>query len=208
MELIIDGKTQEVLPPLPAEAMEALATIGGSLLEHGRAIVAIRVDGRAILPNRLEETLRGRTLASFATVAVDSQEVRGMVDSALEEIQDVVPSLPQICRDLAMVFQGENPSEGFEPFRKLADVWSAVKSRELQIIGALKLDAENLACDGVQIGKMHEELNGFLNEAAKALELNDLILLGDLLEYELAPRAEAESRIVALLRSQAADSYP
>ena len=40
-------------------------------------------------------------------------------------------------------------------------------------------------------------------DARKALEAEDCVLLGDLLEYELAPRAEAEAEVVALLRSQA-----
>lgn len=45
-------------------------------------------------------------------------------------------------------------------------------------------------------------MNKFLAEAVGALESGDLVLLGDLLEYELAPRAEAEVRITALLRER------
>ena len=41
-------------------------------------------------------------------------------------------------------------------------------------------------------------------EAAQAVLDGDCILIGDLLEYELAPRAEQEARIVALLQELAA----
>jgi hypothetical protein len=47
------------------------------------------------------------------------------------------------------------------------------------------------------------ELNSFLDEAAQALRDGDTVLLADLLEYELSPRAELEGEIVSLLRRQA-----
>jgi len=100
------------------------------------------------------------------------------------------------------VFQGSEPQSGFEPFQRLAEIWEHVKSRQYLIAGALGLDFGKLEVDGRRFETMQDELNGFLAEAAGALESGDLILLGDLLEYELAPRAEQEARVTAVLRQQ------
>ena len=66
---------------------------------------------------------------------------------------------------------------------------------------ALELDAGALEVDGKTVQTIHAELNQFLQEAEQALKDGDIILLADLLEYELAPRAELEVSIVSLLQA-------
>ncbi|MCC6490072.1 MAG: hypothetical protein IT364_21475, partial [Candidatus Hydrogenedentes bacterium] len=92
--------------------------------------------------------------------------------------------------------------DGYEPFQRLADIWAEIKSREIMIVNALGLTFAELTLNGKNVAEIHNELNSFLLEAAGALESGDLVLLGDLLEYELAPRAEIESRIVTLLQER------
>ena len=91
------------------------------------------------------------------------------------------------------------PEEGFEPFHHLADIWVSVKQREALIIGATAIDDADLVIGGKKTADHHNELNRFLDECAHALEKNDCVTLGDLLEYELAPRAEVEMEIFAKL---------
>jgi len=76
----------------------------------------------------------------------------------------------------------------------------------LLIANALRLDLDSMSLDGSSLKALHDDLNAQLKEAAEALENGDCILLGDLLEYELAPRAEREERIVGLLRERAASA--
>ena len=66
-----------------------------------------------------------------------------------------------------------------------------------------QLDWDALDVDGSSVKEMHDKLNACLEEAADALTAGDCVLLGDLLEYELAPQAEAEVKIVSLLRDRA-----
>ncbi len=73
------------------------------------------------------------------------------------------------------------------------------------VADALNLQLRDVELHGAKLGAMHEELNGFLQEAAQALLDGDCVLIGDLLEYELAPRAEQEAQIVALLQEQASE---
>jgi hypothetical protein len=69
------------------------------------------------------------------------------------------------------------------------------------VANALELDLGDLEVDGKTVQSVHTELNQFLQEAEQALKDGDIILLADLLEYELAPRAELEVSIVSLLQA-------
>jgi hypothetical protein len=69
--------------------------------------------------------------------------------------------------------------------------------------GALGVDLTAFEIRGQAVSEHVRELNSFLDEAAQALRDGDTVLLADLLEYELSPRAELEGEIVSLLRRQA-----
>jgi hypothetical protein len=84
---------------------------------------------------------------------------------------------------------------------ELAEIWGHIKSRESLVANALELDLGDLEVDGKTVQSVHTELNQFLQEAEQALKDGDIILLADLLEYELAPRAELEVSIVSLLQA-------
>ena len=90
-----------------------------------------------------------------------------------------------------------------DPFNDLAGIWKVIKEREIQLAGVLQLNLNEMEVDGLSVMRHHEELNAFLGEAAEGIQSGDCIMLGDLLEYELAPRAELESRIVADLKQHA-----
>ena len=203
MDVVIDGSSNYDFTGEPCDALAAVAEISDFLRERGRAVVTLTVDGETVRPDTMLDALAERPLSEVGRIEVMSEEVGVLVRDALNELEEVLPELPQACRSLAEVFQSESPEEGFEPFCKLADIWGAIKVREIQIADALELEVDGQEIGGETIGAMHKTLNEYLDEAAEALKANDCILLGDLLEYELAPRAEKEIHIAAFLRARA-----
>lgn len=202
MDVIVDGSRDFRLQGEPEDALAAIAAISVYLQDKGRAIMVIKADGVNVAPDKLVDMLQGKPLAEIGSLEVESADVAGLVDGSLKELTDTLPELPKACHELASIFQGNSPEEGFEPFHKLADIWANVKTRELMVANALNLNLEELRVNGESVTALHEELNIYLQEAVVALESGDLVLLGDLLEYELAPRAEVEPQIVALLRER------
>lgn len=199
MEVFVDSDRWSALEGDPQDLLSAVAVVNQQLKNRGRAILSLRVDGENVPPDDLS-AMGTRLLQAIARIEVVSQEVRSVVEEALREIDEVLPELPKACHMLAAVFQGGNPGEGYEPFVQLASIWGTIKSRELQIASLCECSLDEISAGGVPAKRLHDELNGFLREAAGALESGDCVLLGDLLEYELAPRAEAEAQIVAALR--------
>jgi hypothetical protein len=204
MEVIVDGDRHFPVPGNPEDMLALIASLSDALREQGRAILSIEADGKEVHPNDLIEAFSGRAVEDAGLIRIETEEIAQMVGKCLDELEQSVPELPAACRSLAGIFQSEAPESGFEPFQELARIWSFIKTRQSLVLSALDLDLETCSLEGVPLVAIHSELNGFLEEAAQATKFLDYTLLGDLLEYELAPRAEQEAAIVALLREYAA----
>jgi hypothetical protein len=203
MRVIVDGATID--SPKPEEdVFEFITGLSKRLQGEGRAITSIELNGRDIDPEHLRGTCEGTMTGEVTRLDIRSELVSRLVAQCLDELDRAMPDLVLACRELATVFQGTEPQAGFEPFEQLAEAWGNIKSRQAMVARALGISLESDKIDGQSLSGLHQELNTYLEEAANALEKNDLILLGDLLEYELAPRAEVEAKITRLLRERAA----
>jgi len=202
MDVIVDGAGNYDLKGEPASVLSAVAAVSEFLRSQGRSILSVKVDGADIKPENLADQLRDLSPASVGTLEIGSESTSSLIEATLAGLNETLPELPNVCRNLAQVFQGDSPDTGFEPFVELAGIWAQIKSRESLVANALDIDLSELALNGKSLQTIHRELNQFLEEAEQALKDGDIILLGDLLEYELAPRAEQEAEIVALLQAQ------
>jgi hypothetical protein len=161
------------------------------------------VDGQRITPEEVAQRFADVAPSQIQHLEIQTEATATLVRNCINELQAVLPDLPNACHNLAEVFQSETPEDGFEPFQELAMLWGYIKQREMLIMNALELDMEALCINGATLAEMHKSLNTFLSEAVQALKEGDTVTLGDLLEYELAPRADQESAIVALLKQHA-----
>jgi len=203
MDVIIDGAGNFAVQGKPDDVLAVVAAANDHLRAQGRAILSLTTDGDTVLPEDLIEHLQGKPVSEVTVLTIETEEIAAMVEKCLAELRSTLPELPEACRQLAQLFQGDVPEEAYEPFHQLADIWSHVKRRERLVSEALDLDLDALSIDGTPLNAMHQDLNAQLEAALLALEKGDTVLLGDLLEYELAPRAEMETKIVALLQEHA-----
>ncbi len=202
MDIIIDGSRDFGFTNPPPDLLSALCAIDDYLRENGRIPVAIQVDGEKLVPEKLIESLQNKKIDEVNELEITSRSLKTVVMETLDSIREAVPLLQGICHNLAEIFQSEQPEKGYEPFEQLAFLWGEVKNKELLIIKNLTLDLESLKINGRTLKQHHDELNKYLQEALEALKAQDGVLLGDLLEYELAPRAELEEEIFNSLEAE------
>lgn len=202
MDVYIDGQAEVWAEEWTGTLLEVVAAISTRLQESHRAVMAIRIDGTNVSPEDLRTHVGERSSAEVQRLEIESEPLHRLVEDSLRELDEHLPMLPQVCHKLAAVFQSENPEDGYAPFQQLAEIWHAVKVRQIQLANALdvRLDAEMI--DGRTVMQATEELNQFLREAEEAIRAGDSVAIGDLLAYELAPRAELEAKIVAKLRER------
>ncbi|MDX9972139.1 MAG: hypothetical protein RBU21_04010 [FCB group bacterium] len=198
MDVKVDNDRTLSLETVPADALALAAAIDRKLSKQGRVINSLRIDGTDVLAE--DCNLAAIALTETAVVEVATEDARALTDRILGELDEALAELPSACHALAAVFQGNAPTEGFEPFQQLAEIWSVIKTRQLDAANIMNCSMGEITVAGQSLQQMHEELNRYLEEAVQALEANDCVLLGDLLEYELAPRAQQEAEIVAALR--------
>jgi hypothetical protein len=201
MDVIVDGASNYNLKGNPEDVLGAVAAVSEFLRGQGRSVLSVKVNGEEVSPEALADRLKDTPIANISRLEIGSEQTAALVEDCLQGLQEFLPELPQVCRNLAEVFQGEKPEEGFDPFVELAEIWGQIKSREALVANALDLDMGQLEVDGRTVQTIHAELNQFLEEAEQALKDGDIILLADLLEYELAPRAELEVAIVSTLQA-------
>ncbi|MFP4501915.1 MAG: hypothetical protein ACLFTT_13015 [Candidatus Hydrogenedentota bacterium] len=203
MELIVDDKRNFEFEGNPEDVFSALAAIDKHLQEQGRAMLEVKVNGETLAPDDLLARLESTAIENVHTLEVRSSDLAELVANSLTDLEAALPDLPEACRMLAELFHGESPDQGFGAFNELARIWSHVKAQQARITALLQLDMAQLTVGDKPADQFHEELNQFLEEAATAIESGDCVLLGDLLEYELAPRAEQETELVNKLKGEA-----
>ncbi len=203
MEVMIDGIVGEPPEDSAASVFDVVVAIGKKLQEQGRSIMAVEVDGEPVSAEQLVEAMKDKPATAIQRLFITSQDTQMLVQESLREIERTLPELPLACQELAKVFQSESPDAGYEPFQHLAAIWSVLKERELMVANALEMPLEELVIDDLSVETFHDDLNKYLREATEALKVKDSVLLGDLLEHELAPRAEKEAQIVAFLKEEA-----
>jgi len=203
MKVLIDGQDGFAVEGTPEDVLAVFAAASAYLSNSGRSVLRVQLDGNDVTPVSLQERLRGLALESVNTLEITSGLTSKLVTESLREIESTLSELPGLCRQLAEVFQGDSPEDGFESFHRLAEIWAYVKEQQVLAANALDLDLNQTLVDGESIQAMSVELNRFLTESAEAIKNGDTVLLGDLLEYELAPRAEKEAAILAAIRANA-----
>ena len=206
MDVYVDGVQESWANEVAGTVLEVVAALSSRLQENHRALLSVQIDGENVTPEDLRSRAGDRPSDGIKRLDIVSEPLGRLVEQSLRDLDEHLPMLPQVCHKLAAVFQSETPEDGYTPFQQLAEIWHAVKVREMQLANALDVPLGELIVDGRTILQATEELNDYLREAEAAIRAGDSVAIGDLLAYELAPRAEMESKIVAILREHVPQS--
>ena len=205
MKLLVDG----IDHPLSVEPDALLGTllerVDADLTARERMIVSVSVDGIEVSPEQLgEESVR--SIDGVQSVHVRSEPTAALADRDLSAVKERLPELSQTVREVAALFHEGKTDEGLDGCKRAAERWIEIVSSERRVADVLQLNLDEFDVDDKPISAHHAELNQFLQEALRAMERDDYVLLGDLFEHELAPRLETELRIVNALRRSLTDN--
>ncbi|NSL51788.1 hypothetical protein [Calidifontibacillus erzurumensis] len=102
-----------------------------------------------------------------------------LIQNTLHSLSDFLPKIANTCLSIADLFRANKDGEAFKYIQQFIEAidWS------IQAINGIKNLESSLNIDT-------NEINEFLSEAKKGLELNDLVLIADMFEYEICPIIE------------------
>ncbi|MBN1686940.1 MAG: hypothetical protein JW852_09815 [Spirochaetales bacterium] len=132
------------------------------------------------------------TFVSDLMIVLNSR-LRELSDPA-GELRASVPALKGTLSktgDISMLLQTGKDAEAIRQLVRLIEM----AEKLLRLTGNLGnqglINLAVLEIDRVAAGAFAGELNGFLRELSQAIETGDTVLVGDLLEYEIAPRLDS-----------------
>ena len=114
-------------------------------------------------------------------------------------------SIPGL-REVTVLLQTGKDREAMETIITFSEI-SAKLTRLFPLVensGAISTGSVKI--NGVSFGEFYSELNDFLHQLLEAFENEDSVLIGDLLEYEIAPRLESLVSAIGSFRTEKENS--
>jgi hypothetical protein len=138
------------------------------------------------------QTFSGEGLAPANLAALLEERLRELRDPPLElgGVEALVESTAQRLEDLPLDIQTGKDGRAAETVQ----IFSAVTEKLFRIFSLLKLEgfvADAIVIDSMPLSAFIDDFSAALKELLAAYEVKDAVLVGDLAEYELAPRLRA-----------------
>jgi hypothetical protein len=157
-------------------------------------IVEIEIDGRVLAASEIDSESAKEIdgIHSLKLRVVSESDIAGAFAGLGEEFSRLERELP----DVPALMQGGKKSEAYGTIQNLADAIDTFC--RLTAFSALFPDRFSLVkIDGASPQEFFEDFSPVLSGFRKALEDNDIVMIGDLAEYEIAPRISAISALLA-----------
>lgn len=163
-------------------------------VERGLAVVAPDLDGilgpvaeQVSASDRVDAARRSASLAGL--VRERQQELLDPVGTTASAIP-VLRALVGAFGDIPVMLQRDERRAAMETIARFS-VAATRLMRTLPILMERMPELRDETIENVALPEAISQLNAHLHEVQDAFERSDLVLLGDLLEYELQPRLEA-----------------
>jgi hypothetical protein len=142
--------------------------------------------------DRITRSFRGEGLAAAALAALVEERLRELREPLLElsGMEGLVEGTAKRLEDLPLDIQTGKDGRAAETVQ----LFSNIAEKLFRIFSLLRLEgiiADTLLIDAVPCNVFINDFSAALRELLAAYEVKDAVLVGDLAEYELAPRLRA-----------------
>ena len=199
MKLLLNGRVLDHIQPESETLGAVLCAIQNQHLSENQVISTIHVDGESLTAELLAEW-KNRSVADFDEahiVAIKrnllaAQGLRILIDGLAESKNDRDQIVDHLC-------QGRS-SQALPLLNGYLQIWNGVQQSLSSAGRLLEVDFETIEIyfpdsesGEPKVGSLKDVLDSLTNnlkEIKSALEARDLVLLGDILEYEFGPLTE------------------
>jgi len=171
--------TESVTKHLPGSQQTELALAELSNLVNSISWEKAEVDKALHLTKQLAETFT-RLLTEISNPVKALNSLTLELEQCISEISDV-----------SLLLQTGKDRKAMETIIRFTELNENLIRVFLNLKKNRRKEIEKLAIDGMSLEKFYTELNVILKELVEAFQAQDSVLIGDLLEYEIAPRLES-----------------
>ena len=208
MKLLLNGQELTEIEPAPTTLGAALVTVQEQHITDDQVISTVYVDGEPLTAERLAEW-RNRPVDDFEEAHIESLK-RNIL--AAQGLRIVAQGLDQSRTDREQIVEHLGQGRSTEAMNMLngyLQVWNTTQQslagagRLMEIrLETIEVNAHSSETDDEQVRPLLElfhRLTKQLKELKSALEAQDLVLVGDILEYEFSPLTENWQKILTQL---------
>lgn len=183
MIVTLDGERLSGLFPTGATLQALIDQVRQAHLGD-RLVVSVAVDGQELLDEELGERLESPLdgVGQLDLASADRWQL------AADSLREVAERLGEAAGDQAAVadqLHAGNVAEAVNRFGEFLQVWQSCQQAILGCSGVLGQDLTALECDGRPVREHLDALADRLRELRDTFEARDMVLLADLVQYEL-----------------------
>ena len=210
MKLMVNGR--EINDSLPADAtlVDALTSIEKTHVSDDMVIAAVTVDGEPLTAERLS-IWKNRPATDFTEANVELKSRKTFAAGALRLIAQGLQESAGDRNQIAELLSQGQSQQALEMLTSYIQTWNAVQLNLDSASRLLEIDLENLETfdqSNPQSPKA-QPVTGFINQLTEQLsqlkssmEAGDLVLLGDILDYEFTQLTDTWHHMLLQLADQ------
>ncbi len=196
MDVRLDGVPLDIVFETEKTVGDVLRGMEEELEKNEATIVEIQADSEVFQASQLD-ALFEKPIDSVKELSLKSVSYTDVKDVALK-IFEQFASLPSRLEQVPLQFQQNKDNEAMASVSELADSLSALFDL-LPYFSFFPNHFEKIVIDGTPITAFIQELNPLLQDFLQAVEMKDTVTIGDIAEYEFAPRMRQISECASLL---------
>jgi hypothetical protein len=132
-------------------------------------------------------------------IIVENKSAR--VIESLDEIERLLPVIINSFTDVADTLIAGQKHKALSIFSESLGNWRKMINFLRVIESSYKISFDEIEVNGKKVKDLNNELFTVLTEIKKAVENEDLVTIGDLVEYELKTRLEEQRNVISLLKT-------
>lgn len=195
MNVILDDVALNIIFDTEKNVGDVLKALEKELESNSATMIEVKADNIVVSAEKLEELFL-QPLGNIKELSIKSISYME-VKEILKQLCKVFNTLSEKLEKIPVQLQKDANKEAMTTVSELADSLSLL----FQIIPYLELFTKfsNVTVENKSLMDFIQEFPPFLQDFLKAVESNDTVSIGDLAEYEIAPRLKSLSLLQKVL---------
>ncbi|MDM8006618.1 MAG: hypothetical protein QUV05_10800 [Phycisphaerae bacterium] len=205
MHVLVDDRPYAMTGP-PTQSLAELANEVCRASRQGqtRYVVSIRCDGQPVGQQELAVALQSPT-DRYERVELQTQPIAALVRGTLEQAALVLEDSTSAREQAADLLAAGQQEAAMQELQRFLEAWKQIHQTLTIVSQVLDIDLDHVSEGGTDLSTVLDTLKARFTEIKEAMSQGDLVVVGDLLRYELSQPVE---QLVDLLRHLARMTVP
>lgn len=201
MRLLVNDELT-VLSIGPRQTLRQIAqAICPSTAKDPSLVVSVRCNGREMAEEHLELALE-KPILDFDEVAFQTLPLKALVAQNLSGAGELVAAAGASSTEAADRISSGKEQEALEKLQQFFSQWRSVQESFVLCMQAMNLSFEEIEAQGLPIRNTVERSRTTLVELKTLLETGDMVLIGDILRFELEEVFNLWNQIIDWMKSR------